>query len=181
MVHVMTIFLMTPQMGVGAMFISTLALHQLPIPSNPPQTQQDILALSIHPIVSFVLLSSIIVRASTLNSFFLPFNLHILLDGLSIPLFNLGQNVSRTVSLPTILTLTPTRSRIQRDWVLNINHIVPTLQESTSEVPDVAVYEIASAAASTNTPTIIVPSQESGPVVGKRNDDMELLHLIKPE
>jgi hypothetical protein len=41
--------------------------------------------------------------------------------------------------------------------------------------------EVASAAASTNTLTIIVPSQESGPVVDKRNDDMELFPIIKPE
>ncbi|KAF8813569.1 Sodium/hydrogen exchanger [Phlegmacium glaucopus] len=47
-------------MGVGAIFIATLAVHRLPHPSNPPQTQQDILALVIHPIVSFVVLSSII-------------------------------------------------------------------------------------------------------------------------
>ena len=151
-------------MGVGAMFISTLALHQLPSPSNPPQTQQDILALSIHPIVSFVVLSSIIVRASAVNNFFLSFNLYILLDGLSIPFFNLGKNVSRTVS--STATLTSPRSRIQPDWVLYVNRIVPILQEPTSEV---AVHEVASAAASTNTPTIIVPSQipdiESGPVV----------------
>jgi hypothetical protein len=164
-------------MGVGAVFISTLAVQKLPPPSNPPQTQQDILTLSLHPIVSFVVLSSIIVRASAVNNFFLSFNLHVLLDGLSIPFFNLGKNVSRTVSFTT--TLTSPRSRFQSDWVLNINRIVATLQESTSEVPlgDVAVHEVASAAASTNTPTsIIFPSQmpdiESGPVVNKRNDDM---------
>jgi len=144
-------------MGVGAMFISTLALHQLPSPSNPPQTQQDILALSIHPIVSFVVLSSIIVH------------------GLSIPFFNLGKNVSRTVSLTT---LTSPRSVFQPDWVLNINRIVPTLQESTFEVPNGAVHEGASPAASTITPTIF-PSQmddiESGSVVDIQNDHMESL------
>ena len=162
-------------MGVGAIFISTLAVHQLPTPSNPPQTQQDILTLSIQPIVSFVVLSSIIVRASAISNFFLTFNLHILLDGLSIPFFNLGQNVSRTVSLTA--TLSP-RSRFQPDWVLNVNHAVPTLQEPASEVPGVAVDQVASAAASTDTPTI-VPSQtpdiEPGPVVDERNHDMESL------
>lgn len=149
-------------MGVGAIFISTLAVHQLPSPSNPPQTQQDILTLSIHPIVSFVVLSSIIVH------------------GLSIPFFNLGQNVSRTVTLSATLTLSSPRSRIQPDWVLNIDRIVPILQES-SEVPNAAVHEVASPAASTilNPPTITVPSQipdiESVPVVDERNDDVESL------
>ena len=107
----------------------------------------------------------------TTSSFHLTY---ILLDGLSIPFFNLGQNVSRTVSLTT--TLTSPRSRTQPDWVLNINHIIAT-QESTSEVPNVVVH-VARAAASTGPPTrilqqeqydIIVPSQtsdiECGPVV----------------
>lgn len=49
-------------MGVGAIFISTLALHKLPTPANPPVTQQDYLALSLQPIVSFVVLGSIIIR-----------------------------------------------------------------------------------------------------------------------
>ena len=104
---------------------------------------------------------------------------HILLDGLSIPFFNLGQNVSRTVTLTA--TLTSPRSRFQPDWVLNINRIVPILQESTSEVPNVAVHEGTSAnpATSTNTPGIIVPSQipdiESGPVVDDRRDTIETL------
>jgi hypothetical protein len=160
------------------MFISTLALHQLPLPSNPPETQQDILALSIHPIVSFVVLSSIIVRASAADHFFLSFILYTLLDGLSIPFFNLGKNFSRTVSLTT--TLTSPGSRFQPDWILNINRIAPILQETTSEVPNGAVHEGAIPTTSTNTP-IIVPSQipdiESGLVVDKRNNDIELLEV----
>jgi len=51
-------------MGVGAVFISTLALHRLPTPTDPPVTPQDHLALMIQPIVSFVVLSSIIIRKS---------------------------------------------------------------------------------------------------------------------
>jgi len=49
-------------MGVGAVFISTLAIHRLPSPQDPPVTQQDYLSLSLQPIVSFIVLSSIIVR-----------------------------------------------------------------------------------------------------------------------
>jgi len=51
-------------MGVGAVFISTLARHRLPVPKDPPLTQQDYLALMLQPIVSFVVLSSIIIRKS---------------------------------------------------------------------------------------------------------------------
>ena len=51
-------------MGVGAVFVSTLALHKLPSPKYPPETQQDYLALMLQPIVAFVVLGSIIIRVS---------------------------------------------------------------------------------------------------------------------
>ncbi|KAF8973315.1 Sodium/hydrogen exchanger family-domain-containing protein [Flammula alnicola] len=92
-------------MGVGAVFISTLAIHRLGTPVDPPITQQDYLTLAIQPIVSFVVLSSIIIH------------------GLSIPFFNLGINVSRTVSLSATLT---SRSRSYPDWLLGVNRH-PTL------------------------------------------------------
>jgi hypothetical protein len=53
-------------MGVGAVFISTLAIHRLPSPQDPPLTQQDYLSLALQPIVSFVVFSSIIVREYTI-------------------------------------------------------------------------------------------------------------------
>jgi sodium/hydrogen antiporter len=49
-------------MGVGAVFISTLAKSRLPAPNEPPNDQVDILALSIQPIVAFMVLCSIITR-----------------------------------------------------------------------------------------------------------------------
>ncbi|KAH8113934.1 Sodium/hydrogen exchanger [Phellopilus nigrolimitatus] len=49
-------------MGVGAIFISTLALTELPIPSDPPTSQNELLAATMHPIVSFVVLCSILIR-----------------------------------------------------------------------------------------------------------------------
>jgi len=59
-------------MGVGAIFISTLALHRLPEPRSPAETQQDILATALHPVVGFVVLVSIIIH------------------GLSVPLLGFG-------------------------------------------------------------------------------------------
>jgi hypothetical protein len=50
------------QMGVGAVFVSTLAIHRLPEPQNPAESQPDILATVLHPVVGFVVLVSIIVR-----------------------------------------------------------------------------------------------------------------------
>jgi len=54
------------QMGVGAVYTSTLAIQKLATPQNPPITQEDMLATALHPIVSFVVLNSIVVRASSL-------------------------------------------------------------------------------------------------------------------
>jgi sodium/hydrogen antiporter len=61
--------------GVGAVFISTLAAERLPHPHHPPENQQELLAASIQPIVAFMVLCSITVH------------------GLSIPFFSLGRRV----------------------------------------------------------------------------------------
>jgi NhaP-type Na+/H+ or K+/H+ antiporter len=55
-----------PQMGVGAIFVSTLAVTRLPSPESPPQNQEQLLASVIQPIVSFVVLGSICIRTSRL-------------------------------------------------------------------------------------------------------------------
>lgn len=62
-------------MGVGAIFIATLALTKLPSPNVPPETPDDFLVLNIQPIVYFLVLCSIIIHGS------------------SIPFFNLGKRV----------------------------------------------------------------------------------------
>jgi len=54
-------------MGVSAIFVSALALHRLPEPQNPPQTQEDILAMALQPVVGFIVLASIIVREYALH------------------------------------------------------------------------------------------------------------------
>ncbi|TEB36782.1 Sodium/hydrogen exchanger [Coprinellus micaceus] len=64
-------------MGVGAVFISTLALHKLPETRVPFQSQQDHLAAALEPVVAFIVLSSVMVH------------------GLSIPLFTLFQATLR--------------------------------------------------------------------------------------
>jgi len=75
-------------MGVGAVFISTLAITRLPVPHDPPQNQPELLAASLQPIVSFIVLGSII------------------LHGLSIPSFSFGRTLqSRTISLSQTLTM----------------------------------------------------------------------------
>ncbi|KAK0195298.1 Sodium/hydrogen exchanger family-domain-containing protein [Armillaria mellea] len=76
---------------VGAIFISTLALTRLPEPQYPPETQPELLATMLQPIVS----GSIIIH------------------GLSIPFFSMGRNVSRTLSRST--------SRDVPEWMFWIN------------------------------------------------------------
>jgi NhaP-type Na+/H+ or K+/H+ antiporter len=44
-------------MGVGAIFIGTLAQQRLPTPNNPPETGLDYLSLSLQPIIYFLVLS----------------------------------------------------------------------------------------------------------------------------
>lgn len=55
-------------MGVGAVFVSTLALHKWPSPEYPPDTQQDRLALMLQLIVTFVVLGSIVIRTFFWNN-----------------------------------------------------------------------------------------------------------------
>lgn len=49
-------------MGVGAIFVSTLALSELKVPHDPPQNQEEFLAATLQIIVSFIVLCSIIIR-----------------------------------------------------------------------------------------------------------------------
>ncbi|KAG5637987.1 hypothetical protein H0H81_002348 [Sphagnurus paluster] len=83
------------QMGVGAIFISSLALHKLPTPQNPPQNEEEMLAACLEPIVAFIVLGSIVIH------------------GLSIPFFSLSKNT---------LTLTNTMTSKTPDWMIGIRH-----------------------------------------------------------
>ncbi|KAG6831000.1 hypothetical protein H0H92_013472 [Tricholoma furcatifolium] len=51
-------------MGVGAIFIASLALCKLPIPQDDPQNEQELLAATLEPIVAFIVLGSIIIHSS---------------------------------------------------------------------------------------------------------------------
>ncbi|KAG2043601.1 Sodium/hydrogen exchanger family-domain-containing protein [Suillus americanus] len=100
-------------MGVSAVFVSGLALTRLPTPEHPPANQAQYLAATIQPIVSFVVLGSIIVH------------------GLSIPFFNIGRGVhSRTTSLTMTWT---SRNRVTvPDWVLWARR-APDIVESSAD------------------------------------------------
>ncbi|KIM74330.1 hypothetical protein PILCRDRAFT_707202 [Piloderma croceum F 1598] len=113
-------------MGVGAVFISSLALTRLATPHNPPQNQEELLASVLQPITAFVVLGSIVVH------------------GLSIPTFSFGRKVhTRTVSLSMTLT---NRSRGDApDWVLwaRRSATLPKEPEVSKVVSDVDVEKLA--------------------------------------
>ncbi|KAL1945684.1 hypothetical protein VTO73DRAFT_1686 [Trametes versicolor] len=89
-------------MGVGAIFVSTLAVTELPTPHSPPENQAELLAATLQTIVAFVVLGSIIIH------------------GLSIPFFSFGRNVrARTLSLTHTWTLrTGSVGPAVPDWTL---------------------------------------------------------------
>jgi hypothetical protein len=81
-------------MGVGAIFISTLAKNRLPEPTSPPETPQDILATALHPVVGFVVLVSIIVRKLAYPCYIVTLCMkESCVDGLSIALFTAGKHM----------------------------------------------------------------------------------------
>ncbi|KAJ7466509.1 Sodium/hydrogen exchanger family-domain-containing protein [Mycena latifolia] len=103
-------------MGVGAVFVSTLALTRLPTPQSPPANQEERLAATLQPIVAFVVLGSIVIH------------------GLSIPFFSLSGNMhSRTRSLMTTLTARADGA----DWLLSLRRGPPTAPSA----PDAADLE----------------------------------------
>lgn len=88
-------------MGVGAIFISTLAATKLPTPTLPPETAIDRLALMIVPVTYCIVLSSILVH------------------GLTISFFTLGRKMhSRVQSFSRTLTANSSRSGFGRTFSL---------------------------------------------------------------
>ena len=66
------------QIGVSAVFVCLLAQSRLKAPQDPPQTQEDLVATALQPIIAFVVLGSILVRTSfsTFPTFFFLSRLH---------------------------------------------------------------------------------------------------------
>lgn len=120
-------------MGVGAVFISTLAVHRLPEPAEPPHTQADYLALTLQPIVSFLVLASIIIRESS-PSYKYKLLIPPVADGLSVPFLSVRRNVSRAVSLSKSIT-NPSRS--SPEWLLGVNRNPTFPQQPTSAIATV--------------------------------------------
>lgn len=95
-------------MGVGAVFIGTLATTQLPHPEGEPQNQAELVAITIQPIVFFIILCSVFIH------------------GLSIPFFSLGRRVN-TIRQSTSFRATLSRASISdgNDWLHRMRRVVP--------------------------------------------------------
>lgn len=115
-------------MGVGAVFISSLALQKLSKSRGAAGSEEESLASNLEPIVAFVVLGSIIIRNYFL--FFYRWKLTgvFITDGLSIPFFSLGKRVhTRTLSL----TLTTRKG--EPEWAMDIPHADLTHVNNTDE------------------------------------------------
>ena len=117
-------------MGVSAIFVSTLAVTELPAPRSPPQSQAELLAATLQTIVGFVVLCSIVVRTC------LPHG-HALcrrrdtdttadrpgVDGLSVPLLCYGRDIgARTLTLTRTWTSRRGNGNTSPDWLIGIRH-----------------------------------------------------------
>ena len=95
-------------MGVGAVFIATLAATELPYPEGEPQNQAELVAVTIQPIVWFMVLVSTFIH------------------GLSIPFFSLGRRVN-TIRQTTSFGNTLSRASLTEgnDWLHRMRQVVP--------------------------------------------------------
>ncbi|THH30429.1 hypothetical protein EUX98_g3753 [Antrodiella citrinella] len=135
-------------MGVGAIFVSTLAVTRLPTPHSPPENQAELLSAMIQIIVSFVVLGSILIH------------------GLSIPSFSFGRRIhSRTVSLSHTWT---SRQTDGPDWLLWARR-APGPGVSAPQTANASVTDLESAVGSVH-PNVKKHSGEretDAPVVGQ--------------
>ena len=116
-------------MGVGAIFVSTLALTRLPEPHSPPRDQTEVLAATLQIIVSFVVLGSILIRMYSSVYMSCHHADEQPPDGLSIPFFSVSRRIhSRTVSVTRTWT---SRTTAVPDWLLGARRMPPPDAMST--------------------------------------------------
>ena len=110
-------------MGVGAIFVSTLAVLELPTPHDPPQSQAELLAATLQTIVSSVVLGSIVIRMSSCRCLHRFKSLFVMItDGLSITVLSLGTSVcSRTLTLTRSWTA-PNGSKTP-EWLVFVRRV----------------------------------------------------------
>jgi hypothetical protein len=157
-------------MGVGAIFISSLALSKLPTPQDPPADQKELLAAVIPSIIPFVVLGSIIIRKDQLVYLqLLELISYSTPDGLSIPFLSVGKRVhSRSVSMTQ--TRTHRSANNQPDWITSVRRVAApgSLLSDPLSVPAVPGPSPATEISVSSHVTIDVPSAEKAGIVTPR-------------
>jgi len=100
-------------MGVGAAFISTLALTHLPAASDNPANQAELLTVIMQPIVAFTILGSILIH------------------GLSIPAFS----VAKWVNTMTLSRTATAQVSSQPEWMNQLRNWLPAPPAPTLDQP----------------------------------------------
>ncbi|KAG9315963.1 Sodium/hydrogen exchanger family-domain-containing protein [Chiua virens] len=98
--------------GIGAVYISTYAVVNLPKPSDPPANRAEFLAATIQPIVAFIVLCSVAIH------------------GLSIPFFSLGRRVH------SVSSRTWSRHASGPDWATYTRHVTRAEDVVINRDPD---------------------------------------------
>ncbi|KAF9793071.1 Sodium/hydrogen exchanger family-domain-containing protein [Thelephora terrestris] len=140
-------------MGVGAMFISTLALSELKVPHNPPQDQEEYLAATLQIIVSFIVLCSIFIH------------------GMSIPIYSAACQIrSRAPSLTRTWTSGRGKwDRWQLDWSNRIRRSGSKSPSQTITKRDEETGDRSGTQTKVGDTSGIDESEETASVVGVRN------------
>lgn len=156
-------------MGVGAVFVSTLAVHRLH-DGDPDNVQREILALTIQPIVLFIVLGSIFIRKLASNSF--PAD-RSFIDGLSIPFFSAGRTMSRNMSRTMSRTMSGSLAasvthRITPFWGHSAHPTVAQQGEGRLEEGNCQRTAVEMGDCSASTPTVIRSRRPSLKISGSR-------------
>ncbi|CAG7846549.1 Na(+)/H(+) antiporter [Serendipita indica DSM 11827] len=161
-------------MGVGAIFIATLALEKLPHPHEPPSNQTDVLALAMEPIIAFMVMCSILTH------------------GLSIPFFNLGRRV-QSLTIPRTLSL---RGHHEPEWagqtikvtrpediVVNRDHEPATTTITEKEMEEGRAALTTSSSEGTRKPEDgeVTPLEEGGVEVREWREGRHLVREYRPK
>ena len=101
-------------MGVGALFIATLAVERLPTPTYPPESHLDILSLTIKPIVYFLIMCSILVH------------------GLSIPVFTNSKRLTRRINSISRTFTSGSQNPLEPSWLSRVRRAGDSEEPSRS-------------------------------------------------
>ncbi|KAA1079311.1 Superoxide dismutase [Mn], mitochondrial [Puccinia graminis f. sp. tritici] len=120
--------------GVGAIFVSSVAISKLPTPQIPPQTSLDVLALTAQSLIYLLVLFSVTIH------------------GLSIPLFVLARKLRSSV--PTMTRTLAQASGRELSWSIRTKALHRSPPSNDLETPRFELKEL-------DKPLPVAPNQDS--------------------